>query len=97
MYQYYIMEIQQYKNGEYGDIRHFAYDEDQVKAKLKAESKYHEVLAAAAISDLPCHAAIMFSSEGYPMLHQCYKHAVVEEVAEQETEAVVEEVPSEGE
>lgn len=97
MYQYYIMEIQQYANGEYGDIRHFAYDEDQTKAKLKAESKYHEVLAAAAISNLPSHAAIMFSSEGYPLLHQCYKHEVVNEAVEQGAEKAVDVEPSEGE
>ena len=76
VYQYYIMEIQQYQDGSYGDIRHFAYDEDPDKARLKAESKYHQVLAAAAISELPSHAAIMFTYEGYPVMNQCYKHGV---------------------
>ena len=72
--QYYIMEIQQYKDGTYGDIKHFAYDEDPEKARLKAESKFYEVLSAAAVSDLPTHSAIMFSAEGYPVMNQCYKH-----------------------
>lgn len=76
VYQYYIIEIQQYQDGTYGDIRHFAYDEDPDKARLKAESKYHQVLAAAAISELPSHAAIMFTYEGYPIMNQCYKHEV---------------------
>lgn len=77
LYQFYIMEIQQYQDGSYGDIKHFAYDEDPDKARLKAESKYYEVLSAAAVSNLPSHAAILFSSEGFPIMHQCYKHEVV--------------------
>lgn len=76
MTQFYIVEIQQYANGEYGHLVHYAYDADPVKARLKGESKYHEVLAAAAVSELPSHAAIMFSAEGFPIFHQCYKHAV---------------------
>lgn len=72
--QFYILELQQYANGEYGHIVHFAYDEDPEKARLKAESKYHEVLAAAAVSNLPSHAAIVITSGGFPILHQCYEH-----------------------
>lgn len=74
--QFYIVEIQQYANGEYGHIVHYAYDEDPDKAQLKAESKYHQVLAAAAVSELPTHSAIMFSTQGFPVLHQCYKHEI---------------------
>lgn len=74
MFQFYVMEIQQYQSGEYGDIKHFAYDEDLNIARNKARSKYHEVLAAAAVSDCLTHSAILFSSEGVPLLHQCYKH-----------------------
>lgn len=77
MYQFYVVEVQKYANGEYGHLVHFAYDEDADKAKLKAESKYHEVLAAAAVSELPEHSAIMFSTEGFPLMHQCYKHEAV--------------------
>lgn len=76
MVQFYIIEVQQYQDGTYGDIKHFAYDEDADKARLKAESKFYEVLSAAAISELPMHSAIMFSAEGFPIMHQCYKHAV---------------------
>lgn len=79
MYQYYIVEIQQYANGEYGHLVHYVYDEDQNKARLKGESKYYEVLSAAAVSDLPSHAAIMFSTEGFPIMNQCYKHETKEE------------------
>ena len=39
-----------------------------------AESKYHSVLAAAAVSSIPVHSAIIVSEEGFPVKHQCYKH-----------------------
>ena len=78
VYQYYVVEVQQYADKSYGHIVHFAYDEDPDKARLKGEAKYHEVLAAAAISDLPCHSAIMFSTEGFPIMNQCYKHPAAE-------------------
>lgn len=90
MTQFYIMEIQQYADGSYGDIKHFAYDEDPDKARLKAESKYHEVLAAAAVSNTMSHAAILFSSEGFPIMHQCYKHEVVNPAPEPTPEEVTE-------
>lgn len=40
----------------------------------KAESKYYSVLAAAAVSTVPVHSAIIVSEEGFPVKHQCYKH-----------------------
>ena len=52
MNQFYIIEIQQYVTGDFGHIVHFAFDENPTKARLKAEAKYHEVLAAAAVSEL---------------------------------------------
>ena len=45
MVQFYVIEIQKYLSGEFGHIVHFAYDENPTKARLKAEAKYHEVLA----------------------------------------------------
>ena len=84
MYQYYVVEIQQYQNGEFGHLVHYAYDEDKNKARFKGESKYHEVLAAAAVSDLPSHAAIMFSTDGFPLMNQCYKHEPEPEPEEEE-------------
>lgn len=74
MNQYYIIEIQQYESGEYGHIVHFAYDTDAALARFKAESKYHEVLAAAAISTLPSHAATLLAADGRVIMNQCYKH-----------------------
>ena len=80
--QYYIMELQQYQNGEYGHIVHVAYDEDPETARLKAESKYHEVLAAAAVSELPSHAAVIIASDGFPLMHQRYEHKTKTSVEE---------------
>ena len=76
MNQFYIIEIQQYKDGNYGHIVHFAYDADATKARLKAESKYHEVLAAAAISELPQHSATLLTADGRAIMNQCYKHVI---------------------
>lgn len=75
MNQYYVLEIQQYQNGEYGHIVHFAYDADPEKARLKGEAKYHEVLAAAAVSELKTHSAILVSAEAFPMMYQMYQHS----------------------
>lgn len=86
MNQYYIIEIQQYANGEYGHQVHFAYDEDASKARLKAESKYHEVLAAAAVSELQSHAATLLTADGRVIMNQCYKHAIAEAPTEEVTE-----------
>lgn len=73
MYQYYVVEIQKNAQGEYGHLIHYAYDEDQDKARLKGESKYHEVLSAAATSDMPEHGAILISSDCVPIENKCYK------------------------
>jgi len=76
MTQFYIFEVQAYANGEFGHIVHFAYDEDATKARLKAESKYHEVLAAAAVSELPQHSATLLTSDGRAIMDQCYRHEI---------------------
>ena len=41
--------------------------------QLAAESHYHSVLAAAAISGVECHSAILMSDEAFPLRHECYK------------------------
>jgi len=40
----------------------------------QAEEKYHNVLAAAAVSNVPCHSAIMLNSEGQYIKSEVYKH-----------------------
>ena len=74
MYQFYILEIQQYADGTFGHLVHYAYDENADKARLKAEAKYHQVLSAAAVSNLPSHSATIIAQDGFPVMHQCYKH-----------------------
>ena len=78
MTQFYIIEIRQYANVEYEHLVHYAYDENAQQAQLKAESRYHEILAAAAVSATACHAAILFTTEGFPLMHQCYKHTLLQ-------------------
>jgi len=55
----------------------------------EAESRYHQVLAAAAVSAVPVHACAMLSEEGFPLRYECYKH---ETAAAVEVEEVTEEV-----
>ena len=86
MYQYYVFEIQKYANGEYGHLVHWAYDADADRARMKAESKYHEVLAAAAISELPQHAAALLASDGCELMRQCYYHTAAPAEPEPEEE-----------
>jgi len=42
--------------------------------KDEAHSKYHQVLAAAAISQVPEHSAILVSEEGNYMFHEKFIH-----------------------
>ena len=74
MEQFYVVEIQKFADGTFAHNVFWEYDDDYDKAKLKAESKYHAILSAAAISTVRDHAAIMFSSQGDPMMNQCYIH-----------------------
>lgn len=85
MTQYYIIEIQKNVNGEYAHIVHWAYDENETKARLKAESKYHSVLASAAISELPQHSASLIKSDGMCIMNQCYTHEITSQ-SESESE-----------
>lgn len=80
MTQYYILEIQKYANGEFGHIVHFAYDENETKARQKGESKYYEILSACAISELPMHSAILIRADGEAIMARSYKHEVEADV-----------------
>ncbi len=63
-----VTEIQKFADGGMSTPS-YAFDSQQ-----SAEAKYHAILAGAAVSALPVHAAIMFSEEGFPLKHECYKH-----------------------
>ena len=67
-----VTEIQKFESGAMSTPS-YAFDSQQ-----SAEAKYHAILASAANSALPVHACIMFSEEGFPLRHECYKHEVQE-------------------
>ena len=74
MYQNYVVEIKKFHNGEFEHNVYWLYDADADKAMLKAKSKWHEIMSQAAVSNTAEHAAILFTSEGFPALNECYKH-----------------------
>lgn len=47
--------------------------------RAQAESKYHQILTAAAVSTVPKHGAIMLTDEGERLKNECYIHTVEEE------------------
>ena len=65
---YFILEIQGYADGS------FAHLVTTAATRLEAEAAYHRVLAAAAVSELPLHSAVVIGVDGTPLLHQCYTH-----------------------
>ena len=65
---YLVMELQKNKDG------HVANIVTEHETLALAESKYHAVLSAAAVSGIPAHSAILVSEEGFPVKNQCYKH-----------------------
>lgn len=58
VFQYWVIELQKYESGEYGHIVHIAYDQELNMARRKGESKFYEVMSAAAVSTIPEHAAV---------------------------------------
>lgn len=49
----------------------------------EAESKYHTVLAAAAISSVPYHAAVLMQNFGNVLMSHYYSHVELPEVPEE--------------
>lgn len=82
MYQNYVVEIKQNANGEFEHQVFWLWDEDSTKAMRKAQAKYHTILADACLSDTAKHSAILFTSEGFPVMHQCYEHVIEQEPVE---------------
>ena len=66
---YIVIELQKNTKGEVSNIV------TSFPTLAEAESKYHSILAAAAVSKLPTHSAIIVSEEGFPVANKCYKHA----------------------
>ena len=65
---YIVIELQTNSDGTVGNIV-TAYD-----SRDEAESHYHTVLAAAALSTLPTHAAVLMASDGGYIDAKCYRH-----------------------
>lgn len=68
---YVVMEIQTMDNGTIANIV------TQHETEAEAYSKFHAVLSAAAISDLPCHGALIITGDCVPLDYQCYRHSEV--------------------
>lgn len=66
---YIVIEIQTNADGTVGNLV-YAYAD-----KNEAYSKYHSILAAAAISALPKHAAVILQNDGLPLEFRYFKHA----------------------
>ena len=66
---YIVIELQKNKDGVVSNIV------TDHASLAEAESKYHSILAAAAVSKVPVHSAIIVSEEAFPVKNQCYKHS----------------------
>ena len=65
---YIVIELQKNADGHVSNIV------TEHTNQAEAESKYHSILASAAVSTIPIHSAIIVSEEGFPVVHKCYKH-----------------------
>lgn len=54
--------------------------------RLQAESKYHTILAAAAVSAVPVHSAVLMTDEGFVLMADCYKDKTAQAQAAPEAE-----------
>ena len=67
---YLVIEIQSNVDGTVSNlVTSFAPDD-----RAHAEAKYHTILAAAAISPKPIHAAVLMTAEGFTLAHKCYRN-----------------------
>lgn len=69
---YSIIELQT-SNGQTAHIYQTA------ETKNEAMSKFHTVLASAAISPVEMHTCVVMDEEGKYLARECYKHPVAEE------------------
>lgn len=65
---YIIIEIQKSADGT------VAYLVNKNASRNGAESIYHQILAAAAISNVYQHTAVLLTDTGVEIMHQCYNH-----------------------
>lgn len=67
---YIVIEIQTYDNGTVGTLV------NQYDTLQEAESKFHTVLAAAAVSSLPVHSAMIITGGADTVRAEHYEHEV---------------------
>lgn len=67
---YLVIELQTNADGSVANIV-TTYDE-----RNQAESAYHSILASAAVSELPCHAAMIVTNEAHVIMGNRYTHGV---------------------
>ena len=65
---YLVIELQENQDGTVGNIV-TSYDDIN-----KAESKWHTIMSAAALSTLPYHSAVILTSRGDMIKSGCYEH-----------------------
>ena len=65
---YIVIEIQTNSDGTVGTLV------NSYEVRDQAESKFHTILAAAAISTLPCHAAVLLTEQGLILSNGYYEH-----------------------
>ena len=70
---YIVIEIQQNADGTVGNFV-FTYGD-----RNEAESKYHYILSAAAVSTVFIHTAVLMTATGVQIAHRSYSHGVEEE------------------
>ena len=73
---YIVIELQTNANGVVGNL---VYSQTN---RNEAEQKYHLILSAAAVSQLPAHAAVLITGDGRTLASQCYRHEEEEEPTE---------------
>lgn len=67
MQTYIVIELQTMGDGSVANLV------TQHASEAEAQSKYHSVLAAAALSDLPCHAAVLMTNDGVTLENRYYE------------------------
>lgn len=70
---YLVIEIQ---TNQYGTVGNLVYSYTE---RLQAEQQYHLILASAAVSALPVHAAVLLTSDGRMVASGAYRHGETEE------------------
>ena len=67
---YLVIELQKSEDGTVANIV------TQHETRNDAESKYHQILASAAVSNVYQHSAVLLTDAGQEICHQSYTHPV---------------------